>query len=159
MLSDPSSHRVPARMVQGAMFHVGKSVMTAALCRILVWRGYSVAPFKAQNMSLNSYVTRDGGEIGRAQTVQAEAARLAPTVDMNPILLKPDGERRSEVVVLGRATSATPAQAYYERRRSLWSVVTDALDRLRFSFDVVVIEGAGSPVRDRCRYSSQRTIR
>ena len=132
-------------MVQGTSSHAGKTTVAAALCRILADAGYEVAPFKSQNMSLNSYVTPDGGEIGRAQALQAEAARTAPRVEMNPVLLKPEGEHRSQVVVLGRPEARATAREYYAMRSQLWPVVTGALDRLREAFDVVVIEGAGSP--------------
>ena len=132
-------------MVQGTMSHVGKSVLTAALCRVFAQGGLRVAPFKSQNMSLNSYATPDGGEIGRAQAVQAQASRAVPAVDMNPILLKPEGEGRSQVVVLGRPMDSVRAKRYYEMRAKLWPVVTGALDRLREAHDIVVIEGAGSP--------------
>jgi adenosylcobyric acid synthase len=132
-------------MVQGTGSHVGKSVVVAALCRILLQDGFKVAPFKAQNMSLNSYVTPDGGEIGRAQAVQAEAAGIEPTVEMNPILLKPEADSRSQAVVLGRPSISTAARDYYQMRHRLWSVVTKSLDTLRSQYDVVVIEGAGSP--------------
>jgi adenosylcobyric acid synthase len=132
-------------MVQGTSSHAGKSTLVAALCRIFAQAGYRVAPFKAQNMSNNAAVTRDGGEIGRAQAVQAMAAGVDPTVDMNPVLLKPQGDRTSQVIVLGRPWRTTDARAYYAHRAELWPVVTGALDRLRAAHDVVVIEGAGSP--------------
>ena len=132
-------------MVQGTTSHAGKSVFATALCRIFAQDGYSVAPFKAQNMALNSYVTPDGGEIGRSQAVQAQAAGVEPTVEMNPILLKPEGERRSQVVVMGKVTEAQSAREYYKMKPKLWPIVTNALDTLRDQYDVVVIEGAGSP--------------
>jgi adenosylcobyric acid synthase len=132
-------------MIQGTASDVGKSTLVAALCRLLVQDGYRVAPFKAQNMSLNAAVTPDGSEIGRAQFAQAEAARVAPTADMNPILLKPTSDTRSQIVVLGRAIAVDEARAYYARRPELWPVVAASLDRLRAAHDVVVIEGAGSP--------------
>lgn len=132
-------------MVQGTSSHAGKSVLATALCRIFTRQGLTVAPFKAQNMSLNSYVTPDGGEIGRSQAVQAAAAMVAPRVEMNPILLKPEGEKRSQVVVMGRARTAASPIEYHELQASLWSTVTSAFDVLRSEYDVVVIEGAGSP--------------
>lgn len=132
-------------MVQGTASHVGKSVLVAALCRIFRNDGFKVAPFKAQNMSLNSYVTPDGGEIGRAQAVQAEAAGIPPAVEMNPILLKPEANSRSQVVVMGRPRMTTAAVDYYKLKSQLWPIVTGALDTLRSMYDVVVIEGAGSP--------------
>ncbi len=140
-----SERRAKALMVQGTTSHAGKSVLVTALCRIFSREGYAVAPFKSQNMSLNSYVTIEGGEIGRAQAVQAEAAMAIAHVDMNPILLKPEGESRSQVVVLGKPTTALEPRAYYQERHKLWPVVTQALDRLRSEYDIVVIEGAGSP--------------
>ena len=131
-------------MVQGTASDVGKSILVTALCRIFKNDGFRVAPFKSQNMSLNSFVTPDGGEIGRAQAVQAEAAGIFPTVDMNPILLKPEANSRSQVVVRGKPQRTSSAAAYYKLRSELWPVVTQALDTLRDEYDIVVIEGAGS---------------
>ncbi|MBM4421598.1 MAG: cobyric acid synthase [Chloroflexi bacterium] len=130
-------------MVAGTASDVGKSVIATALCRVLADEGFAVAPFKAQNMSLNAAVAQDG-EIGRAQAAQAEAARVAPRVDMNPVLLKPEGARRSQVVVLGRSSGSKDARDYWRTRGALWPVVGGALRRLREEFAVVVIEGAGS---------------
>ncbi|MBN1690950.1 MAG: cobyric acid synthase [Dehalococcoidia bacterium] len=132
-------------MVQGAASSAGKSVLVAALCRILRQDGYRVAPFKSQNMALNSFVTKDGGEIGRAQAVQAEAAGIQPTVDMNPVLLKPQADATSQVVVLGVARSVTDAAEYYRDNHKLLPVISKSLAKLRKEYDVVVIEGAGSP--------------
>jgi len=132
-------------MVQGTTSHAGKSLMATALCRIFAQDGLRVAPFKAQNMSLNSFVTPDGGEFGRAQAVQADAARVAPVVEMNPILLKPEGGRRSQVVVMGKPMRVASAREYYTLKPTLWPLVAQALDKLRARYDVVVIEGAGSP--------------
>ncbi|GBD14305.1 Cobyric acid synthase [bacterium HR25] len=132
-------------MVQGTMSHVGKSLLVAALCRILHQDGLRVAPFKAQNMALNSYVTPDGLEIGRAQAVQAEAAGIEPQVEMNPVLLKPEADHRSQVVVLGRPWGSYTAAEYYRLKEELWLLVLEALERLRSRYDVVVMEGAGSP--------------
>jgi adenosylcobyric acid synthase len=132
-------------MVQGTASGVGKSLLTAALCRIFARAGYRVAPFKAQNMSLNAAVTADGGEIGRAQAVQAAAAGVEPMVDMNPILLKPEADNRSQVVVRGRAMASLDWRSYQQRASTLWPVIVESLERLRRASDVVVIEGAGSP--------------
>jgi len=138
---------MPAKtiMVQGTASSVGKSTLVAALCRILRQGGWDVAPFKSQNMSLNSFVTRDGAEIGRAQVVQAEAAGVEPAVDMNPILLKPEADNRSQVIVMGKPLSTLSAQDYFSKKMDLWPVVTGSLGRLRDRYDVLVIEGAGSP--------------
>lgn len=132
-------------MVQGTASFVGKSVLVTALCRILRQDGLRVAPFKAQNMSNNSYVTATGGEIGRAQVNQAEAAGVEPETDMNPILLKPESDHRSQVVLNGRPYRTLAAADLFKLKLGLWPQVTAALDRLRDRFDAVVIEGAGSP--------------
>lgn len=132
-------------MVQGTASSVGKSLLVTALCRIYARRGLRVAPFKSQNMALNSAVTPDGAEIGRAQFAQAEAARVTPTAHMNPILLKPEGLSSSQVVVLGRPIGSMHFSDYHERKRELRDVVGASLDQLRAAHDVVIIEGAGSP--------------
>ena len=139
---------MPARvlMVQGSSSSAGKSLLAAALCRIFARRGVRVAPFKGQNMSNNAAVCADGAEIGRAQAVQAAAAGVEPTADMNPILLKPEADSRSQVIVLGRPWRTLRAGSYYRRKEELWPVVTAALDRLRSAYELVIIEGAGSPV-------------
>ncbi len=140
-------------MIQGTASSAGKSLLVAALCRIFRQDGVRVAPFKAQNMALNSFVTREGHEMGRAQVVQAQAAGLEPHVDMNPILLKPEQDARSQVVVMGKPWTTLAAGEYYRRKGELWSVVTAALDRLRERYDLVVIEGAGSPAEINLRES------
>ena len=140
-------------MIQGTASSAGKSLLVTALCRIFRQDGVRVAPFKAQNMALNSFVTREGHEMGRAQVVQAQAAGLEPHVDMNPILLKPEQDARSQVVVMGKPWATLPAGEYYRRKGELWSVVTAALDRLRERYDLVVIEGAGSPAEINLRES------
>jgi len=131
-------------MVCGTGSDVGKSSVVAGLCRVLRRRGVRVAPFKSQNMALNSFVTPSGHEIGRAQGVQALAAGVEPEVAMNPILLKPTGERTSQVVVMGRPVAVLDAAGYQAQKARLWPVVLAALADLRARFDVVVIEGAGS---------------
>ncbi|MGP0564575.1 MULTISPECIES: cobyric acid synthase [unclassified Nitrospina] len=132
-------------MVQGTGSGVGKSVITAALCRWFYKKGYRVAPFKAQNMSLNAYVCEDGGEIGRAQAFQAEACGIAPTVQMNPVLLKPAGDNLSQVIVMGRPAHTRNAKEYYRGKPAYLQQVTDALNTLRQCHDLVILEGAGSP--------------
>jgi adenosylcobyric acid synthase len=132
-------------MVCGTASDAGKSRLVGGICRMLARRGVKVAPFKAQNMALNSYVTRDGAEIGRAQAVQAFAAGIEPEVSMNPILLKPTGEQACQVVLNGEPIGHLTASQYHELKPSLLEVVLEALAGLRRRFDVVVLEGAGSP--------------
>jgi adenosylcobyric acid synthase len=134
-----------ALMVCGTTSDAGKSRVVTGLCRALARRGVTVAPFKAQNMALNSFVTPSGHEIGRAQGVQALAAGVDPEVDMNPILLKPSSDRTSQVIVLGQPTGHLDAVAYHGAKPGLRDTVRAALDRLRNRFDVVLLEGAGSP--------------
>ncbi len=142
---DPPALLHRAIMVQGTTSHAGKTTLVAALCRLFARSGYRVAPFKAQNMSNNAAVTDTGGEVGRAQAMQAMAAGVPVTVDMNPVLLKPQSDRTSQIVVLGRVRHVANAREYYALKSELWPVVTGALDRLRAAYDLVVIEGAGSP--------------
>ncbi|KDR96504.1 adenosylcobyric acid synthase (glutamine-hydrolysing) [Peptoclostridium litorale DSM 5388] len=132
-------------MFQGTGSTVGKSILTAALCRILSQDGYRVAPFKAQNMALNSYITKDGGEMGRAQVVQAEAAGIEPHVDMNPVLLKPTSTMGSQIIVHGRVHSNMKAGEYYQKKTVMKTAVMEAYNRLSSKYDVIVLEGAGSP--------------
>ena len=146
-LTEHSNNRPAGQvlMVQGTASHVGKSVLVSALCRILRQDGFRVAPFKAQNMSNNSYVTRDGGEIGRAQAVQAEAAGVEARVEMNPVLLKPEADHIAQVVRLGRPLVSAQVRDYFALKAQLWESVHTSLDTLRSEYDIVVIEGAGSP--------------
>lgn len=132
-------------MVQGTMSGAGKSLLCAALCRIFKQDGYKVAPFKSQNMALNSYVTRNGMEMGRAQVMQAEAAGIEPDVRMNPVLLKPSSDIGSQVIVLGEVRGQMTATEYYEYKNSLMPEVMKAYNELASENDIIVIEGAGSP--------------
>ncbi|WP_040859768.1 cobyric acid synthase [Nocardia niigatensis] len=134
-----------ALLVAGTTSDAGKSVVVAGLCRMLARRGVRVAPFKAQNMSNNSVVTLDGGEIGRAQALQARACGLEPSVRFNPVLLKPGSDRRSQLVVRGKAVDTVGAKDYFRHRRQLRAIVAEELASLRNEFDVVICEGAGSP--------------
>lgn len=135
-----------AIMVLGTSSHVGKSLLTAALCRIFVQHGYRVAPFKSQNMSLNSAATIEGLEIGRAQALQAEAARVAPSVHMNPILIKPAGDNFAQIVVRGKIWGRVTAADYHQRRvEDLLPIVRESYEALASQYDVIVLEGAGSP--------------
>lgn len=133
-------------MIQGTSSSVGKSVLAAAFCRIFYQEGYLISPFKAQNMALNSFVTTSGGEMGRAQVVQAQAAGVEPEVRMNPILLKPSGPTGSQVVIMGKSQGNVTALRYHgEYQRMTWPYVTEALHGLLKEYEIVVIEGAGSP--------------
>jgi adenosylcobyric acid synthase len=133
-----------ALMIMGTASDVGKSVIAAGLCRILHRRGVRVAPFKAQNMSLNSFVTTEGGEMGRAQVLQAQASGLPPHVDMNPVLLKPEADNESQVIVHGKVWGRYNAEDYFDQGRQLFGFVRRSYERLARSYDVMVIEGAGS---------------
>lgn len=132
-------------MIQGTGSDVGKSLLVAALCRIYSRRGISVAPFKAQNMALNSYVTPDGLELGRAQALQASAAGVEPSVYMNPLLIKPHGNMQSQIVVMGKPWKDLNASDYYRTKERLWKHVTESLDALQKNYDLIICEGAGSP--------------
>ncbi|WP_306479499.1 cobyric acid synthase [Mediterraneibacter sp.] len=132
-------------MIQGTMSNVGKSVLAAALCRILKEDGYKTAPFKSQNMALNSYITRDGLEMGRAQVMQAEAAGIEPSADMNPILLKPTSDIGSQVIVRGKPLGMMSASEYYKRKKEFIPSIKESYKKLEEEYDVIVIEGAGSP--------------
>jgi len=141
-----SGRRGGGLLVAGTTSDAGKSVVTAGICRWLAREGVRVAPFKAQNMSLNSFVTREGAEIGRAQAMQAQAARVEPTALMNPVLLKPGSDQSSQVVLLGKPVGEMSARGYHsEHRAELLRTVVGALEELRGSYDAVICEGAGSP--------------
>ncbi|MFW5803148.1 MAG: cobyric acid synthase, partial [Verrucomicrobiota bacterium] len=165
----PSRTPRPAVMVVGTTSNAGKSMVAVGLCRALARRGLSVAPFKAQNMALNSFVTEDGGEMGRAQVVQARAAGLAPHTDMNPVLLKPTGDKGSQVIVNGQAIGTYGARGYYTMKESMRERAHQAYDRLCQRYDTIVLEGAGSPAEinlqaedfvnmDMAHYAGARTI-
>ena len=134
-----------ALMIQGTTSDAGKSTLVAGLCRVLVRRGLAVAPFKPQNMALNSAVTDDGGEIGRAQALQAQAARIAATTDMNPILLKPNSDTGAQVIVQGRAIGNRQAGDYQGYKRRAMRFVMASFSRLSQTYGCVLVEGAGSP--------------
>ena len=143
MNSEPS--RTPAVMLQGTGSNVGKSTLVAGLARVLVRRGLKVMPFKPQNMSNNAAATADGGEIGRAQAVQALAARVPPTVHMNPVLLKPESETGAQVIVQGKRFGTLKARDYGRQKASLMPAVLDSFARLEAEADIILVEGAGSP--------------
>ena len=134
-----------AIMIQGTMSNAGKSLLAAGLCRIFKQDGYRVAPFKSQNMALNSYITSEGLEMGRAQVVQAQAAGCEPSVDMNPILLKPSSDVGSQVIVRGVPIGTMPAKEYFKYKKQLIPEIKKAFQHLSEQYDIIVIEGAGSP--------------
>src|SRR4051812_27678360 len=136
--------RTPAIMFQGTGSDVGKSLIVAGLCRLYARQGKRVLPFKPQNMSNNAAVTADGGEIGRAQALQARACGVPPSVHMNPVLLKPQSEIGAQVVVQGRMAGTQKAREYQERKAALMGAVLDSFGRLQAEADIVVVEGAGS---------------
>jgi len=140
-----------ALMIQGTASGVGKSVLAAGLCRLLARNGVRVAPFKPQNMSNNAAVTADGGEIGRAQALQALACGIEPTVDMNPVLIKPEADCRAQLIVRGRVAGRLHARRFREDREALLEMVLEAFDRLRARYDAVIVEGAGSPAEPNLR--------
>ena len=137
--------RAKSIMVVGTMSSAGKSVVTAGLCRMFHQDGYRVAPFKSQNMALNSYITKDGLEMGRAQVMQAEAAGIVPDIRMNPILLKPTSEAGSQVIVNGKVYDNLRAKEYYQRKQELIPEIRTAYESLAEEYDIIVLEGAGSP--------------
>lgn len=132
-------------MVQGTMSNAGKSLLVAGLCRIFKQDGYKVAPFKSQNMALNSFITKEGLEMGRAQVMQAEAAGIQPSVLMNPILLKPTNDIGSQVIVNGEVVGNMPAKEYFAYKKTLMPEIMKAYQQLEKEYDIIVIEGAGSP--------------
>ena len=136
---------MPAIMIQGCGSNVGKSMLVAGVCRAAARRGLSVAPFKPQNMSSNAAVTADGGEIGRAQAWQALACGLEPVTDMNPVLLKPESEVGAQVIVQGKRLTTARARDYAALKPKLMASVLDSFNRLRDTYDLVIVEGAGSP--------------
>ena len=132
-------------MVQGTMSNAGKSIITAGLLRVFAQDGYKVAPFKSQNMALNSFITKEGLEMGRAQVVQAEAADVEPDVLMNPILLKPNSDTGSQVIVMGKPIGNMKAKEYFKYKKQLIPTIKEAYNKLAEKYDIIVIEGAGSP--------------
>jgi adenosylcobyric acid synthase len=149
-----------AIMVVGTTSHAGKSFLTAAICRMLSQRGWHVAPFKGQNMSLNAYVTATGGEIGYAQAVQSWAAGVPPKIDFNPILLKPQGDMTSQVIIHGKAAGKTTASEYYEKYFDRgWEAIQESLARLTEEYDIIVCEGAGSPAEINLKHRDLTNMR
>ncbi|MDP5337037.1 MAG: cobyric acid synthase CobQ [Nodularia sp. (in: cyanobacteria)] len=149
-----------AIMVVGTTSHAGKSLISTAICRILSRRGWRVAPFKGQNMALNAYVTANGGEIGYAQAVQAWAAGVIPSVEMNPILLKPQGDMTSQVIIKGRAVGRVKASDYYEQYFDIgWQAIQESLKHLSTEYDLLVCEGAGSPAEINLKHRDLTNMR
>ncbi len=149
-----------AIMVVGTTSHAGKSLISTAICRILSRRGWRVAPFKGQNMALNAYVTSSGGEIGYAQAVQAWAAGVVPWVEMNPILLKPQGDMTSQVIIKGRPVGRVKASDYYEQYFDIgWQAIEESLKHLSTEFDLLVCEGAGSPAEINLKHRDLTNMR
>ena len=132
-------------MIQGTMSNAGKSVLTGGLLRVLAQDGVKAAPFKSQNMALNSYITEDGLEMGRAQVMQAEAAGIEPIAAMNPILLKPTNDTGSQVIINGKVEGTMSAMEYYRRKTEYIPVIMEAYEKLSKQYDIIVVEGAGSP--------------
>lgn len=147
-------------MIVGTTSHAGKSFLTTAICRLLARQGCRVTPFKGQNMALNAYVTDEGGEIGHAQAVQAWAAKISPKVAMNPILLKPQGDMTSQVIMQGKAVGITRAQEYYQDYFERgWQAITESLEALKKAYDVIVCEGAGSPAEINLKHRDLTNMR
>jgi adenosylcobyric acid synthase len=147
-------------MVVGTTSHAGKSLMTAAICRLLVRQGFKVTPFKGQNMALNAYITADGKEMGHAQAVQAWAAKIEPRIEMNPILLKPQGDMTSQVILMGDAVGRVQAADYYRDYFDRgWAAITSCLDKLATEFDYIVCEGAGSPAEINLKHRDLTNMR
>ena len=147
-------------MVVGTTSHAGKSLMTAAICRLLVRQGFKVTPFKGQNMALNAYITADGKEMGHAQAVQAWAAKIEPRIEMNPILLKPQGDMTSQVILMGEAVGRVQAADYYRDYFDRgWAAITNCLDKLATEFDYIVCEGAGSPAEINLKHRDLTNMR
>jgi adenosylcobyric acid synthase len=145
--------KTPTLMVQGTTSDAGKSLLVTGLCRVLARRGVRVAPFKPQNMALNSAVTVDGGEIGRAQAVQARACGLAPHSDMNPVLLKPNTDIGAQVIIQGCAIGTMNADVYHDYKCVARRAVLESYQRLSRQYDVILVEGAGSPAEINLRHN------
>ena len=144
-------------MIQGTMSSAGKSLICAALCRIFTQDGFKTAPFKSQNMALNSFITEDGAEMGRAQVMQAEAAKIRPDARMNPILLKPTSDVGSECISEnGHVLGNMPAASYFKYKKQLVPEIMKAYRSLEEEYDIIVIEGAGSPARDQFKEKRYR---